>query len=373
MREHAKAVRAAGHRVVVLHLAGPSPEPSPTLWAMEELDASLTEGIGAYHVSHRRIRVRGASYPLYLRAAMGAYRRLGDTGFRPDVIHAHVYGAGVPAAIIAARNRIPLVVAEHFSGVAQRSLTRVEVRKARYAYTHAARVLPVSRFLEEAIKSYGIDVPFEVVPNAVDTSLFFPNPTVRTKDGTCRLIFVGSLEPSGEKGFPTLLNALAMLDARRSDWHLDVLGDGGERSSHEATTAALGLREHVTFHGSRSKQTVAEMMREADLLVLPSRVETFGAAAAEALVSGLPVVATAVGGIPELVDERNGRLVPREDPAALAAALDETLDRLGTFDRSAISAQACDRYGLRVVGDRLAEIYDSVLAESPVDARGAYV
>ena len=76
--------------------------------------------------------------------------------------------------MVARRNGIPLVVTEHFSGLAQRSLSRVEVRKARYAYTHAARVLPVSRFLQEAIRAYGIDVPFEVVPNAVDTSVFFP-------------------------------------------------------------------------------------------------------------------------------------------------------------------------------------------------------
>jgi glycosyltransferase involved in cell wall biosynthesis len=368
VREHAKAVREAGHRVVVLHLAGPSPKHDGGLWAMEELEASLTDGVEAYRVSHRHLRARGASYPLYLRAAMRAYRRLGEGGFRPDVIHAHVYGAGVPAAVVAARNGIPFVVTEHFSGVAQRSLNRVEVRKARYAYTRAARVLPVSRFLEAAIRSYGIDVPFEVVPNAVDTALFFPSHTVQQNDGTSRLIFVGNLEPSCEKSFPTLLEALARLAERRRDWHLDVLGGGAERESYEATAAALGLAGQLTFHGSQPKPEVARMMRAAHLLVLPSRVETFGAAAAEALVSGLPVLATAVGGIPELVDERSGRLVPPEDPVALAEGLDETLDKLETFDRSAIATRARDRYSLPVVGDRLARIYDSVLAESRVDA-----
>ena len=266
MREHAKAVREAGHRVVVLHLAGPRAELGRRLWAMEEeLDPSLTDGIMACHVGHRRVGVRGASYPLYVGSAVAAYRGLRDGGFTPDLIHAHVYGARVPAALIAGRTGIPLVVGEHFSGVAQRSLNRVEVRKARYAYTHAARVLPVSQFLADAIRNYGVEVPFEVVPNAVDASLFFPNRTGQKKDDTRRLIFVGNLEPSSEKGFPALLAALARLDRRRSDWHLDVLGSGGEQASYEETATALGLREQLTFHGSQSKQAVAEMMRSADL------------------------------------------------------------------------------------------------------------
>lgn len=372
VREHAKAVREAGHRVVVLHLAGPRAELGRRLWAMEEeLDPSLTDAIEAHHVGHRRVGVRGASYPLYVGSAVAAYRGLRDGGFTPDLIHAHVYGAGVPAALIAGRTGIPLVVGEHFSGVAQRSLNRVEVRKARYAYTHAARVLPVSQFLADAISNYGVEVPFEVVPNAVDASLFFPSRTAQKKDDTRRLIFVGNLEPSSEKGFPALLAALARLDRRRSDWHLDVLGSGGEQASYEETATALGLREQLTFHGSQSKQAVAEMMRSADLFVLPSRIETFGAAVAEALVSGLPVVATAVGGIPELVDERSGRLVPPENPIALAEALDEVLDKLDTFDSNAIATRARGRYGLPVVGDRLTWIYDSVLAESGLDPEPA--
>jgi len=363
VREHAKAVREAGHRVVVLHLAGPSTELDGSLWAMrEELDPSLSEGIEAHHVYHRQVGVRGASYPLYLWSAVAAYRRVRDRGFRPDVLHAHVYGAGVPAGLIASRTESPLVVTEHFSGVAQRSLGRVEARKARYAYTRADRILPVSRFLEEAIRSYGVDRPFDVVPNVVDTSVFF-SANGKPRSGTNRrLLFVGNLEPLNLKGFPTLLRALSRLRQHRTDWELDVIGDGPERMRHEASAAELGLSERMTFHGSLPKPAVAQAMRNAELVVLPSCVETFGAVVAEALVSGLPVVATSVGGIPELVDGRSGTLVPPSDPVALADALDRTLDDLDTFDHEAIAAAARDRYSLEVVGERLGRIYESVLA-----------
>lgn len=373
MREHAEAVREAGHRVVVVHLAGSSPDLGRSLWAMEqELDSRLTEGIETYHVCHRRVPVRRGSYPLYLWSAFSAHRRLRDAGFRPEIIHAHVYGAGVPAAIIAGRTRVPLVITEHFSGVALRSLGRVEARKARFAYSRAARILPVSQFLQDAIRSYDVHRPFEVVPNVVDSSVFFPPAEGSRPDSVRRLLFVGNLEPMHLKGFPTLLRALLLLREQRQDWRLDVIGDGPERERHEKSAVELDLGGYVTFHGSRPKPAVAQAMRTADLLLLPSSVETFGAVVAEALVSGLPVVSTNVGGIPELVEERNGRLVPPEDPAAFAQALTETLENLDIFDRMAIAAAASDRHSRKVVGERLSRIYASALAESRVhEARRA--
>ena len=369
VREQAKAVRHAGHRVVVLHLAGPSRDLKRSLWSMEqEFDQSLSEGIETHHVSHRKIPLRGASYLVYLWSAVAAYRRLRELEFRADVIHAHVYGAGVPAALIARRNRIPLVLTEHSSDVAQRSLGRVEARKAHFAYGSASRILPVSRFLGEAIRSYGIGRPLEVVPNVVDTSIFFPPEGPWKSHTSRRLLFVGNLESSHVKGFPTLLQALGLLRDRRRDWRLDVVGDGPERARYARAVTESGLDECLSFHGSRPKTGVAQAMREADLLVLPSRVESFGAVVAEALVSGLPVVSTNVGGIPELVDEGSGRLVPPDDPVALAGALDQALDDLGTFDRAAIANAARDLYSLEVAGERLSRIYASALTESGVDA-----
>jgi len=365
VREHAKAAREAGHRVVVLHLAGPRPDLAGALWTMEEeTDPSLSEGVEAHHVFHRRSPVPGASYGLYLWSAIGAYRRLRANGLRPDVIHAHVYGAGVPAAVIGARTGVPVVLTEQFTGFPRHSLSPMEVRKARFAYKRAARALPVSRHLQEAIRSYGIDAPSVVVPNVVDTSLFFPPDTNHRERAERRLLFVGNLEPSQHKGFPTLLRALERLNGRRHDWRLDVIGDGPERTAYEASTVELHLQEHVQFHGSRPKPVIAEMMREADLFVLPSRFDNLPCVVVEALASGLPVVSTTVGGIPELVDDESGRLVPPDDPSALADAVQHMLEDLGEFDRRAIGAAARDRYSLEVVGEQLSGIYRAALEES---------
>jgi glycosyltransferase involved in cell wall biosynthesis len=216
----------------------------------------------------------------------------------------------------------------------------------------------VSRHRQEAIRSYGIDGPFEVVPNVVDTSLFFPpNGEPRDEGVTRRLLFVGNLEASQHKGFPTLLQALTRLRDRTHDWHLDVVGDGPERLPYEKSASELGLQEQVTFHGSQPKPVIAQMMREADLFVLPSRFDNLPCVVVEALASGLPVVSTTVGGIPELVDDERGRLVPPDDPSALADAIEYMLEALERFDRRAIGEASRDRYSLEVVGEQLSEIY----------------
>ena len=371
VREHAKAVRAAGNEVVVLHLARASKE-CRGLWKMEEeLDPELSEGIPAYHVYHRAMPLRGTSYPLYLRSAIKAFRRLRAGGFVPDVIHAHVYDAGVPAVMIGKRNGIPVVITEQFTGFPRRTLNRAAVRKARYAYRNADRALPVSMHLQRSIEAYGIEAKFEIVPNVADTSMFFTATRKPEKADEKRMIFVGNLEPSQHKGYPTLLEALTLLGNRRSDWRLDVVGEGPERPEYQRRTEAAGLSGAVAFHGAKPKREIAEMMRGSDLFVLPSRFDNLPCVVVEALSSGLPVVSTTVGGIPEMVYDGAGILVPPDDPPALADALDSVLSNLDSYDRVNIAAEARGRYSLEAVGAQLQTIYESVLSTSDKVAGGA--
>jgi glycosyltransferase involved in cell wall biosynthesis len=158
----------------------------------------------------------------------------------------------------------------------------------------------------------------------------------------------------GAKSYDVLLRSLAQLDVG-----LDMVGDGALRGELEELARWLGVADRVTFHGVLPKAEVARMMREAELLVLSSRFENNPTAVLEALVSGLPVVARAVGGVPELVTEANGRLARPQDPGDLAAQVSAALG--ATFDRAAISADAQQRYGTATVDDQLAEVYRSVI------------
>jgi glycosyltransferase involved in cell wall biosynthesis len=138
-------------------------------------------------------------------------------------------------------------------------------------------------------------------------------------DDALVLMAVGSLKPL--KGFDALIRASAQLLRTRRDARLVFIGSGLQRVQLEALAAGLGIANQVVFAGLRDD--VHAVLRAADVLVLSSRTEVLPTVVLEAMATGLPVVATRVGGVPEIVEpERSAILVPPDDEAALAAALE---------------------------------------------------
>src|SRR5439155_16208787 len=186
----------------------------------------------------------------------------------------------------------------------------------------------------DAMREAGIRGRFRVVPNAVDVGLFHPNGAAAEPS----LVTGGRLDH--QKGIDVLLRALATVRQDRDDVRLDVIGDGPERGAYERLARELGVAAAVTFHGFRPKAELAALMRRASLFVLASRFDNNPCVLLEAQASGLPIVASDVGGIAEIV-EQNGRLVPPERPDALANAILAALaDR---YDPESIARRARER------------------------------
>jgi len=181
-----------------------------------------------------------------------------------------------------------------------------------------------------------------VVPNGVDTAAIRPLPPARRADLRGRMgvaehdllaVAAGTLRPL--KGQDILLRAVARLAPRHPRLRLVLLGDGPWRSHLEGLAADLGIADRVRFAGVVA-EGVPEMLGAADVFVHASRNEAYGIAIAEAMAAGVPVVATRVGGIPEVVrDGETGALVPPEDPEAFAAAMGAVLDDAGLRERFA--------------------------------------
>ena len=356
VREHAKAVQLYAD-VVVLHFAGTDAGLRPSSHVLPETNEVLNEGIPTYRVRHRRSRIPHLSYLYYVRGLFRAYRHLSDQGFRPHIIHAHIYDVGGPAVLLGRRHSIPVVVSEQFSSFPRQLLGPLDLFKAWLAFRWAHRVLPVSLALQRAIETYGIHAHFQVVPNVADTAIFAP-PPAREPTLPQRLLFVGQLVPI--KGLPYLLHALSALRHPRADWHLDIVGDGHARQIYESLAAELGLSANVSFHGLKTKREVAHLMRGADLFVLPSLCETFSAPSVEALATGLPVLATRCGGPEEFMRDGLGLLVPPGDTGALTEGLHSMLDHLPAYSRHEVAQYARDHFSPEVVGAILHAIYRSL-------------
>jgi glycosyltransferase involved in cell wall biosynthesis len=286
-----------------------------------------------------RVRFRRRPFP-------GILRAIPELPFRPDLVHGHFYDAAGPTLLLARRLGVPYVLTEH--SVLARPLTRLEQR----AFREAGRVMPVSRMLQNALESSGLEARYEVVPNVVDLDSFSPAP--HPPRPVKRLVAVTRMTEI--KGVPDLLEALRLLKGRRQDWTCELIGGGERGDDYRALASGLGL-DQVVFRGELRRLEVAAALREADLFVLASRVETFSVATVEAMACGLPAVVTACGGPEELVGPDSGVIVPKQDPAAVAVALDRTLSELDRFRPGEIAKGVAGRFGAEAVGRRLLEIY----------------
>jgi len=217
----------------------------------------------------------------------------------------------LPAAAMAG---VPVRVGSRREIAAGKSVAQIAAQRGAYAFAHrviANAQAVASRLGREGVASWRVSV----VPNGLDLSRFTPRPQ---RSRLRRVVTVANLRPG--KGHDTLIAAAPSILARVPDAHFDLIGDGTERDSLERLVRERGLTAAFTFAGH--VENVPERLADADLFTLPSESEAFPNAVLEAMAAGLPIVASAVGGICEVVHpNRTGVLVPPRNPQALADAI----------------------------------------------------
>lgn len=282
-------------------------------------------------------------------------------------------GVGLPAILAGRAAGRPVAIQAQTEGVLSGShlgaLLRVVSWPVRRAYTFADAFACISKGIKTEAIAAGVD-PDRVhyLPNTVDTDRFHPAEPGERDRRRAELgwpvdrplgIFVGRL--SREKGIVDLLRAWERVAAPAT---LVVVGPGmpGHPWDESVRAREIGtspaLRDRVIFHGATTDP--APLYRAADFAVVPSHWESFGLSAAEAMASGLPVVACDVGGLADyIVDGANGLLVGAQDPPALAAAIQRLIDDPALRARLAAAArETAMQFDERVVLERFGALLD---------------
>jgi L-malate glycosyltransferase len=299
---------------------------------------------------------------------------------RLDVIHAHY---ALPHAVSAHLAREVLASDAGGRAAAPRLVTTLHgtditlvgadpsfLPLTRFSIAASDAVTTPSAWLARAThESLGVPdtVDIEIVPNFVDAERFQPAPGERPLPDRPIVAHVSNFRPVKRVG--DVVEVFARLRGARPA-RLQLIGDGPDRADVAARVAALGLGGDVEFLGERVD--LPAVLREADLFLLPSETESFGLAALEAMSCGVPVVASAVGGLPEVIpDGEVGALCPLGDVEAMAAAAGRILGDAELHRRLSRAARrlAETRYRLEPAVDRYLAIYRRVLAPSRPPAR----
>ena len=284
-----------------------------------------------------------------------------------DIVHAHEVKSDVIAFLAARIRPVPLVTTLHGwigNGLKQRCLTALDKRIVR----GFDQVIAVSREIYEELKAHGVPQDrLRLVHNAIVVERY-----VRTGKRGAMAVLLGKTvaQPiiasigrlSAEKGHADLVEALALVKKAGRKFTMVFIGDGPERERLARQVAALGLEDAVYMPGYiREPQALLE---EVDLMVLPSHTEGLPNAALEALLMEVPVLATRVGGTPEvIVDGETGRLVSPRSPEQLAGAIQEFSDDSAAWKQMALRGREMvkEKFDFQARTRKIEAIYSGLL------------
>lgn len=281
--------------------------------------------------------------------------------FCPDIVHAHILTRmGLIGLKISRQQKIPLVISEHWSryfpasdsyhGWFRKLMTGFVVKKA-------AAIVAVSDPLRDAMQQFGLyNKNFRIIPNVVDLSpVTLTAPPDQT--GMKTLVHISCFEDRS-KNISGFLRSIKELSVLRQDFICLLVGTGPDWNEMMEYAGFLGvLDSFVRFTGLKTGDEFAGILGRADFSVLSSRYETFGTVVIESLVSGVPVVATAVGVAREVIHDANGILVPPGDEKAMTDALEQMLSRCRRYDKSLISNEIVGRFSRETIGGQIVALY----------------
>jgi len=286
-----------------------------------------------------------------------------------DVVHAQAFASVLPCHLAARRHGRPLVTTLHTSHFLVRARSRLWrpilaglVRRSDHTLAASVEIARVGAGLAPGLQ-------VEPLTNGVDTDRFRPvTPTLPPEPGVRRILVPRRLFP--KNGVEYLIRALPLAVRDEPGVQAILVGDGPERERLEALARELGVADRVRFLGGRPHGQMPGLLSSGEVAVFPSLMEATSVAALECMACGVPVVASRVGGLPEIVDREVGRLAEPADPESLAHAIvdllrDPELTEVGLRAR----ARVVDHWSNARLVRRHEEIYRKVGAGTPTSPK----
>lgn len=364
-RDQALALRKYGHDVGVI---APRMRSLRTLVKPTAQEKILTfendDGVKTY-----RLNIYGAlpripygNYYLFKKAARFLFNRYTAEYGKPDILHAHsaVFG-GAAGAELSREFDIPLVLTEHSSGFARGVYANWQLKLAENAIRVANVCIAVSPSLVDFLsKQFSFSKgAWAWVPNVVADRFNEPDDKRRLERP---IRFLNLALMTENKGQLDLIEAFKIVVDSDPSAELLLGGDGPIRPALKEKANSFGIAGNVNFLGMVPPANVPYLLGEIDIVVISSHYETFGVVAAEALMAGVPVVATRCGGPQCIVEQGDGFLVAVGNPQELGSAMKILSKNIEDYNPAAISSRARSRFSGEAIASSLTKKYEKAIA-----------
>lgn len=275
---------------------------------------------------------------------------------RPDIIHGHFIDIGAIAIAESKRLNIPSVITEHSSALNHDKLIKNTIYFGHRAYSSADCIVSVSEPLKKRIMQH-FDTASVVIPNVVDTETIRFHPHTRPVHAKPLFVATGSL--LSRKNHSFLVATFASLPPDTGE--LVIIGEGPERANIEAQIKNLDLKNRVRLLGLKNRKEISDIYSKADCFVLATQRETFGVVYIEAMLAGLPVIATRCGGPEDFITPETGLLIDVDNQEQLYDSLIYMSENLSAYSSKKIHDYAIASFGPDAVAKKLIETYSTLL------------
>lgn len=301
--------------------------------------------------------------------SQGALVKVNTIWLDADIVQLNVISMkwGVVALCLKYIFRIPYIIVEHWSAYLPQNGQFARFPKwkqwlTRVIAENASGIYPVSQMLEDNMKCHGIsNAVWGRMENVVDD--FFFNDNLIDNDKSRKHLLHVSCFDDKPKNIKGLLRAVKVVSETRNDFVLTLVGTGKDwQTCYDYAEELHFPQGMLDWTGECSPLEVSEYMHKSDAFLFFSRYENAPVVISECLASGLPIVSSRAGGIPEMVSDESGIFVDVEDETAFASAINYMLDHYKEYDRKKMQDQA-RKYSYDIVGRKLMNIYTKVIAK----------
>lgn len=349
VQRHAEAVSLI-HDVEILHAIGDSDQKGTFV-----CDEKIINKVRTLTVYYQQT---GNPVLNFIRR-MKAYKKGFAKMRQPDLVHANVlHNSMLFAVYLKSKFKIPFVVTEHWSGflkINRHKLSKTHLFIAKRIAEKASFILPVSHYLLNDLKEIGFKNRMEVVENVVDTDLFHAKDLTNEK-----VVFLHVSNLIQLKNPQKIITAAIRLSEEYSNFELKIGGDGDVETLNEL------IRNHkaesfITTFPMLTLKEVSNKMRKSNCFILFSDYENFPCVLLESLSTGTPVIATKVGGIPEIINDKNGILISSSEEELYEAMKKVVQQNTNFDDPEKLHGYIESRFSMIKIAEKFGEIYRQVL------------